>query len=286
MQLARILDPQGSPAVGLIEAGVVRQLSLSGGQYQSLTDILESGEPWNIAQFLIDGDTRPRDLEDVTLLAPIDEQEIWAAGVTYIRSRSERMKESQQAASFYAQVYEADRPELFFKATPHRVAGPEQPVRIRSDASWNVPEPELALVLTSRLRLVGYTIGNDLSSRDIEGANPLYLPQAKLYDACCGLGPAITLRPSMPPPEEIGIRMAIRRGERMAFHGETQVKQMKRTYQDLIDYLGRDNSFPKGVILLTGTGIVPGDDFTLQRGDVVEITIDGIGTLVNPVVQG
>jgi len=182
-------------------------------------------------------------------------------------------------------VYEAKRPELFFKATPHRVAGPNAAVRIRKDATWNVPEPELTLVLSSRLRLVGFTIGNDMSSRDIEGENPLYLPQAKVYDACCGLGPWITLADSMPKRSEIGIRLAVRRGSETVFSGETTVGHMARSFEDLIEYLGRDNSFPLGAFLLTGTGVVPTDDFTLAPGDVVEIQIDGIGTLSNPVVQ-
>ncbi|MGE0758538.1 MAG: fumarylacetoacetate hydrolase family protein, partial [Pirellulaceae bacterium] len=178
------------------------------------------------------------------------------------------------------------RPELFLKATPHRVAGPRQPLRIRVDATWNVPEPELTLVLNSRLKLVGFTVGNDMSSRDIEGDNPLYLPQAKVYNQCCGLGPWITLAQAMPPPEQIGIHLAIRRGGATVFAGDTSVAQMARTFEDLISWLGRDNSFPQGAFLLTGTGIVPDSDFTLHAGDTVDISIDGIGTLSNPVVQG
>jgi 2-dehydro-3-deoxy-D-arabinonate dehydratase len=196
------------------------------------------------------------------------------------------MEESESAATLYDRVYEASRPELFFKATPHRVAGPGQPLRIRRDSQWNVPEPELALVLNSRLELVGYTIGNDMSSRDIEGENPLYLPQAKVYDACCGLGPWISLRDDMPPVAEIGIQLAVRRGRQIAFEGKTSIAQMARSFDELIGWLGRDNSFPGGVVLLTGTGIVPDSDFTLHPGDVVEIAIDGIGTLSNPVVEG
>ncbi len=196
------------------------------------------------------------------------------------------MEESQGAASFYDLVYAAKRPELFFKATPHRVSGPGQGVRIRQDARWNVPEPELALVLNSRLQLVGFTVGNDMSSRDIEGENPLYLPQAKLYNGCCGLGPWITLAAAMPQPDKIAIELTVERSGKPAFQGSTSVAQMARSFDDLIGWLGRDNSFPHGVILLTGTGIVPGDDFTLASGDLVHITISGIGTLSNPVVQG
>jgi 2-dehydro-3-deoxy-D-arabinonate dehydratase len=196
------------------------------------------------------------------------------------------MEESAGAASFYDRVYTAARPELFFKATPHRVADPGQNVRIRQDARWNVPEPELALVLNSRLELVGFTVGNDMSSRDIEGENPLYLPQAKVYDGCCALGPWITLAGAMPPLGDITIELAIERAGRRVFGGSTSIAQMARSFDDLIAWLARDNSFPQGVILLTGTGIVPGDDFTLAPGDAVHISIAGIGTLSNKVVQG
>jgi 2-dehydro-3-deoxy-D-arabinonate dehydratase len=225
-------------------------------------------------------------LDQVKLLPPIDEQEVWAAGVTYKRSRTARMEESAASASCYDRVYVARRPELFFKASPHRVVGHGGRLRIRQDSSWNVPEPELVLVLNSRLDLVGFTAGNDMSSRDIEGENPLYLPQAKVYSQCCGLGPWITLADAMPVRDEIGIRLSIERSGQCVYAGETSVAQMARTFEDLISWLGRENSFPKGVFLLTGTGIVPGSEFTLNPGDIVSITIDGIGTLTNPIVQG
>jgi 2-dehydro-3-deoxy-D-arabinonate dehydratase len=196
------------------------------------------------------------------------------------------MEESAAAASCYDRVYQSPRPELFFKASPHRVAGHGQPLRIRSDAKWNVPEPELTLVLSSNLQLVGFTVGNDMSSRDIEGDNPLYLPQAKCYNQCCGLGPWITLPIGMPPRNEIGIRLVIHRGGKMIYDGRTSVDHMARTFENLIGWLGRDNSFPTGAFLLTGTGIVPDSNFTLAPGDLVEIKIDGVGTLLNPVVQG
>jgi 2-dehydro-3-deoxy-D-arabinonate dehydratase len=196
------------------------------------------------------------------------------------------MEESQGAASFYDKVYAADRPELFFKASPHRVVGPGRPVRIRRDAKWNVPEPELTLVFSSRMRLVGFTVGNDMSSRDIEGENPLYLPQAKVYDGSCALGPCITLADDSPIGPTTGIRLRIARGGGTVFEGRTDVGQLNRTFDDLAGWLARDNSFPHGVLLLTGTGIVPGDDFTLLSGDIVEIAIDGIGTLSNHVAQG
>jgi 2-dehydro-3-deoxy-D-arabinonate dehydratase len=195
------------------------------------------------------------------------------------------MEESEAAASCYDRVYNADRPELFFKATPHRVSGHRQPLRIRADASWNVPEPEVTLVLSPDLRIVGLTVGNDMSSRDIEGDNPLYLPQAKCYNQCAGLGPWITIYPTLPPVQEIGIDLKIRRDGQIVFDQQTSAEQMARSFQDLVGWLGRDNSFPAGAFLMTGTGIVPTTEFTLHPGDIVDITIDGVGTLSNPIVQ-
>ncbi|REK18649.1 MAG: 2-hydroxyhepta-2,4-diene-1,7-dioate isomerase [Planctomycetota bacterium] len=284
MQLARIRQTDGQEAVGLVEGSSVAALALT-PEFPTLTAILESTDPAATARSLLNKGTRYLGLDTTTLLAPIDQHEVWAAGVTYRRSQTARMEESQGAAVFYDQVYEAPRPELFFKATPGRVAGPGQPVRIRSDAQWNVPEPELAVVLNSRLEIVGYTIGNDMSSRDIEGENPLYLPQAKVYDACCGLGPWITLADAMPAREQMKIELVVQRGNAVVFQGETSAAQMARSFEDLVGWLGRDNSFPQGVVLLTGTGIVPPDDFTLAAGDEVRISIAGIGTLANPVEQ-
>jgi 2-dehydro-3-deoxy-D-arabinonate dehydratase len=260
-------------------------LDFSGRQYRSLAEVLDADDPLEVADFLVDRHN-PVSLDEATLLAPIDNQEVWAAGVTYRRSRSARMEESEAAASCYDRVYESPRPELFFKATPHRVSGPGQALRIRSDSKWNVPEPEITLALTSDLKLAGFTVGNDMSSRDIEGENPLYLPQAKVYDACCGLGPCITLASAMPTLKSVQIHMVIRRTGDVVFQGTTAVSEMARTFEDLIGWLGRDHSFPHGAFLLTGTGIVPDSNFTLQPGDVVAITIDGIGTLINPVTQG
>jgi 2-dehydro-3-deoxy-D-arabinonate dehydratase len=284
MQLAKLRLADGTVAIALVAPGGF-QLLPTDEVYHSLSAILESPDRVDIVSQLLAGSPGMVSAENVTLLAPIDRQEVWAAGVTYRRSQVARMAESQGAATFYDKVYVADRPELFFKATPHRVAGPFEAVRIRRDASWNVPEPELALVLNSRLELVGFTIGNDMSSRDIEGENPLYLPQAKVYDACCGVGPWITLAETMPAPDEIGIELTIERDGQMVFQGTTSVSQMARGFSELIDWLARDNSFPGGVLLLTGTGIVPADGFTLAAGDAVRISIAGIGTLVNPVVQ-
>lgn len=285
MKIARYLSAARQPALGLVDNDRILPLNLSAGQYRTLSDILEEADPAATARMLVDSKAQPLPLADVQLLPPIEQQEVWAAGVTYKRSRTARMEESTTAASVYDLVYEADRPELFFKATPSRVSGPGQPLRIRRDATWNVPEPELALVLSRRLKLVGYTIGNDMSSRDIEGANPLYLPQAKVYDQCCGLGPWITLG-GMPPRSSIGIRLQVQRGGSVVFEGQTDVGQMARPLENLIEYLGRDNTMRHGAFLLTGTGVVPPGDFTLAAGDVVSITIDGIGTLTNPVVCG
>ncbi len=215
------------------------------------------------------------------VVAPIDRQEVWAAGVTYLRSREARERESEEA-DVYTRVYDSARPEIFFKATPHRVSGPYVPVCVRSDSAWSVPEPELALVLNAHLQLVGYTVGNDMSARDIEGANPLYLPQAKVYTGCCALGPTIVLATEIPL---LRIECAIRRGREVAFEGVIGTDQLKRSYVELIEYLGRDNYFPEGVVLLTGTGIVPPDEFALRDGDAVSITIEPAGTLTNPVRQ-
>ncbi len=219
-----------------------------------------------------------------SLLPPIGEQEVWAAGVTYFRSRSARMEESKTAGggSFYDRVYEAERPELFFKATARRVVGPGAEVRIRSDATWSVPEPELTLVINPAGTIVGYTIGNDMSSRDIEGENPLYLPQAKVYDGSCAIGPCILLA-AQPLPKSTKIALRILRDGHTAFAGETSLAELKRDTRELASYLYRDSTFPQGALLMTGTGVVPDDSFTLHHGDTVEIEIDGIGILRNTV---
>lgn len=215
------------------------------------------------------------------LLAPVGNQEVWAAGVTYFRSRDARIEESSGGGDFYAKVYEAERPELFFKAPPYRVVGPGANVRIRRDATWNVPEPELTLVINKRGEIVGYTVGNDMSSRDIEGENPLYLPQAKVYDGSCALGPCVYFAKT-PLPPETQIKIAIHRAGKPVFSGATEISKIKRPLADLVSYLYRETSFPFGACLMTGTGIVP-NEFTLQRGDEIEITIDPIGMLKNAV---
>lgn len=218
------------------------------------------------------------------LLPPIGNQEVWASGVTYLRSKIARQEESEEAGGgdFYDRVYSADRPELFFKATPSRVVGSGQGVNIRKDSTWNVPEPELALVITSNGKIVGYTVGNDMSSRSIEGENPLYLPQAKTYDKSCGLGPCVYITKEQ-LPREAKIQMNIERKGKEVFSGEITLQSMKRKEQELVGYLYKECSFPQGSILLTGTGIVPDNDFTLQSGDIIRITIEHIGTLVNTV---
>ncbi|HLW21451.1 MAG TPA: fumarylacetoacetate hydrolase family protein [Cyclobacteriaceae bacterium] len=216
------------------------------------------------------------------LLAPIQNQEIWASGVTYYRSRVGRQEESKESGGgdFYARVYEAERPELFFKAPAHRTVGPGGKVRIRRDSVWDVPEPELTLMITKSGKIVGYTIGNDMSSRSIEGENPLYLPQAKSYDGCASIGPCIYVTQE-PLSLDTLIQLDIIRDGEKIFEGSTEINQIKRKLPDLVSYLYRECTFPYGSLLMTGTGIVPGTDFTLQKNDEIRITIEPIGTLVN-----
>jgi 2-dehydro-3-deoxy-D-arabinonate dehydratase len=285
VQLCRAQLKNGAVQAGILEDGRVRVLNLKSKGANLLSDVLHAENPAALARATVE-DGKGTPLADLTLLAPLDTQECWAAGVTYKRSQEARERESAGAAKFYDLVYSAERPELFLKATPHRVVGPGAKVRIRRDAKWSVPEPELTLVISPSLKIVGYTVGNDMSSRDIEGENPLYLPQAKVYDHSCALGPVITLAEAMPPLDQVQITLTIERGSRPAFTGSTSVAQMKRKPADLVPWLGRDNSFPNGAFLLTGTGIVPPDDFTLNAGDVVHIDITGIGRLTNVVEQG
>ena len=220
------------------------------------------------------------------LRAPIGSQEIWAAGVTYLRSKTARMEESKSVGggSFYDRVYEADRPELFFKSTPHRTVGPGAEVRIRGDSRWNVPEPELTLAINRGGKIFGYTLGNDMSSRDIEGENPLYLPQAKVYDGSAALGPCIVVSSELPPPSA-RIQIEIRRDSAAVFWGETTLSQIKRSLPSLAEWLFRDQTFPSGCFLMTGTGIVPPDSFTLRTRDEIRITLDPVGTLINTVAS-
>lgn len=243
--------------------------------HAQLAKVVEQQKPISASSFA--------DIETL-LVAPIGTQEVWASGVTYYRSRNARMEEAKTAGGgdFYDRVYHAERPELFMKATPNRVVGHRGKVAIRKDAHWSVPEPELTLVANPGGKIVGYTIGNDMSSRDIEGENPLYLPQAKVYDRACALGPGILVSSeTLPPSTEI--QMEILRAGKKVFSGSTALTELKRTFTTLLEYLYRDNSFPTGCFLLTGTGIVPPDEFTLQQQDEIRITITGIGTLINTV---
>ncbi|HET9306833.1 MAG TPA: fumarylacetoacetate hydrolase family protein [Candidatus Sulfotelmatobacter sp.] len=230
------------------------------------------------------GSLQPTRLQDVQIRAPIGSQEVWAAGVTYYRSRDARMEESKSAGGgdFYDRVYTAQRPELFFKGTASRVVGHGEKVGIRRDATWSVPEPELALLISPTGKILGYTVGNDMSSRDIEGENPLYLPQAKVYYRSCALGPGVVIS-SNALPSSTEIRLEILREGATSFAGSTSLSAMKRDCATLVDYLYRDNVFPNGCFLLTGTGVVPPDSFTLQQGDEIRISITGVGTLVNSV---
>lgn len=217
------------------------------------------------------------------LLPPVAAKEVWAAGVTYERSREARNAETQLQDSVYDRVYAAERPELFFKATGERVTAPGQALYLRSDSWWMVPEPELSLVVTGGGAVIGWTVGNDLSSRDIEGQNPLYLPQAKVFRGSCSVGPVLLWNTGAENPREWTIDMSIRRGDRPVFSGSVALSQFKRRFEDLVAYLLRDNPIPDGTVLMTGTGIVPPNDFTLEAGDVVEISVSGIGILRNPI---
>lgn len=225
-----------------------------------------------------------RELLSNEIQAPIQNQEVWASGVTYYDSKLGRQQESKDASggSFYEHVYEAERPELFFKSPAHRVVGPGANVRIRKDSSWDVPEPELTLLISSNGKIIGYTIGNDMSSRSIEGENPLYLPQAKSYDGSTAIGPCI-YAPEKPLPKGSKIQIEISRAGAIAFEGSVGIDQIKRSFKELVSFLYLECSFPVGCFLMTGTGIVPGIDFTLQSGDQIAITIDRIGSLVNTV---
>jgi 2-dehydro-3-deoxy-D-arabinonate dehydratase len=281
MQLAKIRNADQSVSVVLLENNQATPLDFTTAEIKTLAELLASPNPAQLAQTLRKGSPFPA--ENLSYISPIDTQEVWAAGVTYKRSKVAREEESVGAAQFYDKVYSAPRPELFMKATWKRVVGPKEEIRVRVDSKWSVPEPELTLVVSPDLRIVGYTIGNDVSSRDIEGENPLYLPQAKVYTRSCAIGPVITLADSMPSLQEVKIELTISRAGEVVFVGETSISQMARTVESLVEWLGKENDFPDGVLLMTGTGIVPPDSFNLSPGDHVDIRITGIGTLSNPV---
>jgi 2-dehydro-3-deoxy-D-arabinonate dehydratase len=283
MRVCRFSAGDDTVRLGLVtDDDVIIDLTPSG--LTSLTTLLESRDPAAAVRVAAHAPLPEFAAADVTLHAPVERQEVWAAGVTYLRSKTARMEESNFSATAYDRVYEADRPELFFKALADKVVPTGEPVGIRRDATWNVPEPELALVFSSRGEVVGYTIGNDMSSRDIEGENLLYLPQAKTYARSCALGPWIALGAPEVVAREWTIGLEIRRGGAPAFTGSTSVGQIKRTFAELGEYLFRCQVFPHGAVLLTGTGVVPDESFTLAAADEILITISGIGQLRNTVV--
>ncbi|MFO7918031.1 MAG: fumarylacetoacetate hydrolase family protein [Anaerolineae bacterium] len=294
--LCRFRRREAAPHLGLICKSELYDLTASGRrQYTNMCAWLTSAAG-NVDQALSTLEQMPDELEPIStaedllqddtgirLAAPLDEQEVWACGVTYEMSREARMRESGEP-TIYGRVYDAARPEIFFKSTPHRVVGPEEAVAIRGDSQWNVPEAEMVLVATPQMEVIGYTVGNDMSSREIEGENPLYLPQAKVYDRCCALGPFVRLAKDLDPLDQAVECIVEREGEQV-FCGETHTSSIHRPLSDLVSYLGRCNSFPKGVFVMTGTGIVPPDAFSLQEGDIIEITFEELGTLRNPVIE-
>lgn len=282
MKICRYLNSYNELRLGLIHDDAT-VADIGSGEHGRLTSLLESDNLGSRLKELSNQTLMSTPLPNVRLLAPLEKQEVWAAGVTYKRSKTARMEESDFSAQAYDKVYEADRPELFFKALPEKIVANGEAVGIRKDATWNVPEPELALVLNSKGRIVGYTVGNDMSSRDIEGENLLYLPQAKVYDRSAALGPWINAGASEAEARAWSIKLEIERGGHIVFSGETSVSQMKRKLSDLANWLFRSQSFPNGAVLMTGTGLVPEDDFTLAADDKVRINISGIGTLENHV---
>jgi 2-dehydro-3-deoxy-D-arabinonate dehydratase len=297
MKLCRFATPEGDPHIGLLGNGHVHDLTASGRtEFTNWASLLVASARTPISALVgaVDEASLPLypfaelDMDPEAgaphLLPPVDRQEVWAAGVTYAWSREARTRESQ-SREVYVKVYDAPRPELFFKAIAEKVVGPNDWIGLRDDSHWNVPEPELALVINPALQIVGVTIGNDVSSRDIEGENPLYLPQAKIYKHSCALGPLMTVAGAPLDPRNLAVRLTVHRAGAPAFRGETSTAKIHRTLEELVDYLGRNNEFPYGAILLTGTGIVPGDDFSLRAGDEVEIEIEGIGVLRNSVRQ-
>jgi 2-dehydro-3-deoxy-D-arabinonate dehydratase len=283
MRLCRFAaDASPDIRVGLVTAGdALIDLTAAGiGRMQSL---LERADLVDELMRLTRAGLPERPLDGVRVLTPVESQEVWAAGVTYLRSKQARMTESEFSADVYDRVYEAARPELFFKSLPDKVVSPGDAVGIRRDARWNVPEPELALVVNASGQIAGFTIGNDMSSRDIEGENVLYLPQAKIYARSCAVGPWVVVGAGEDDARGWTIQLEVWRGGEQVFAGETRAGQIKRTFLELVEYLFRSQTFPNGVVLLTGAGVIPPDAFTLEADDRVRITISGVGTLENPV---
>jgi 2-dehydro-3-deoxy-D-arabinonate dehydratase len=282
VKICRFIADTNHVCIGLDEGGT-HVLDLSAAGITTMRSVLESADPV-AALNSVSRATLPRvETSKIRFAPPVEHQEVWAAGVTYLRSKTARMEESDFSATAYDRVYDADRPEIFFKSIAEKVVTSGDSVGIRRDARWSVPEPELALVVNSRGEIAGCTLGNDMSSRDIEGENLLYLPQAKVYDRSCAIAPWIRLGASESEVRAWTIRSTIRRNGRTVFSGETQIGNIKRSFQELASYLCRSQKFPHGAVLLTGTGIVPPDDFTLAEHDIVEIEIPAIGVLHNPV---
>lgn len=284
VKICRYMTADNQVCIGLAK-GDNALLDLTAAGVESITSVLESADPKQRLADLSESDLAEVSRDDVTLLSPIEVQEVWAAGVTYLRSKDARMEESDFSATAYDRVYDAPRPEIFFKSLPEKVVACGEAVGIREDAKWNVPEPELVLMMNSRGEVAGYAVGNDMSSRDIEGENLLYLPQAKVYHRSCAIGPWITVGASEEEAREWEIRLSIERGGEAVFEGSVSVNQIKRSFTELAQYMNQSQMFPFGSALLTGTGIVPNDDFTLEVGDRISIHISGIGCLINDVVR-
>jgi 2-dehydro-3-deoxy-D-arabinonate dehydratase len=284
VKICRFLISSQEPRIGLLSSEN-QVFDLSGAGVKNLTSLLEAENPFGEIKKLYRKNITLFPLDKIQLLSPVERQEVWAAGVTYLRSKVARMEESNFSANAYDLVYNAKRPEIFFKSLPEKVVGPGEPVGIRSDSNWNVPEPELALVTNSKGNIVGYTIGNDMSSRHIEGENLLYLPQAKIYHRSCAIGPWMVVGPTEKAARTWTLTLQIHRGGKKIFEGQTAVNQIKRRFEEMVSYLYRCQVFPNGAVLLTGTGIVPGDDFSLQPNDRVRIEVNGIGILENNVIK-
>jgi 2-dehydro-3-deoxy-D-arabinonate dehydratase len=283
MKLCRFTTTSdGDVRIGLVTSGLT-VVDVTHAGVHRMTSLIERPDLADELARLARAGLPEHPLDRIHLLTPVESQEVWAAGVTYLRSKEARMEESEFSASAYDRVYDAVRPEIFFKSLPDKVVAPGDAVGIRRDARWNVPEPELAIVISSSARIVGFTIGNDMSSRDIEGENLLYLPQAKIYARSCAVGPWIVVGADEDEARQWSIALEIERRGVVVFTGETRAGQIKRTFAELVEYLFRSQQFPNGAVLLTGAGVVPPDSFTLEAEDTVRITISGIGSLENPV---